>query len=71
MRGLAEGRDLEREYVAGRLHRAMEDRQAARVMYKRAITLAKNEGWSNTDIARACGVSEAAIRRYWKRISGD
>jgi DNA-directed RNA polymerase specialized sigma24 family protein len=61
----------DRDTVATKLHDAMEHRKAARVMYQRAVTLAKNEGWANTDIARACGVSEAAIRRYWKRISAS
>lgn len=59
----------EREEIVKRLHLAVQAREVAREQYKRAIILAKNEGWHNTEIARACGVSEAAIRRYWKRMT--
>lgn len=57
----------EREAMVERLHDAMRARKEAAREYRNAIDEAKTQGWTNTDIARAVGVSEAAIRRYWKR----
>jgi DNA-directed RNA polymerase specialized sigma24 family protein len=49
------------------LQAAMRARKVAGERYKQLITLAKAEGWSNSEIARAVGVSEAAIRLYFAR----
>jgi len=49
------------------LHEAQRARQVANLRYRQTIKQAKEEGWTNSDIARAVGVSEAAIRLYWVR----
>jgi DNA-binding NarL/FixJ family response regulator len=49
------------------LHAAVRARKVAKLRYEEAMVKARAEGWSNTQIARACGVSEAAVRLYWKR----
>lgn len=42
-------------------------RKVADLRYQQIIVKARKEGWTNTEIARAVGVSEAAIRLYWMR----
>jgi DNA-binding NarL/FixJ family response regulator len=59
-------RDLTREH----LHEANRARMAAKKLYEDALIEAREEGWSNTQIARALGISEAAVRMYWKRHPG-
>lgn len=49
------------------LHAANRARLVAKERYEAALIKARAEGWSNTQIARALGVSEAAVRLYWKR----
>lgn len=49
------------------LHAAVRARAVANLRYQEALIKAREEGWNNTQIARACGVSEAAVRLYWKR----
>lgn len=49
------------------LSNAMRARKEADQRYVELLGRAKEEGWSNTKIAGAVGVSEAAIRMYWKR----
>jgi predicted transcriptional regulator len=39
----------------------------AKERYEAALIKARAEGWNNSQIARALGVSEAAVRLYWKR----
>jgi DNA-binding NarL/FixJ family response regulator len=50
------------------LHAAMRARKVADLRYREIVIEAKEAGWSNSDIARAVGVSEAAIRNYLVRI---
>lgn len=49
------------------LHAANRARIVARERYEAALIKARAEGWNNSQIARALGVSEAAVRMYWKR----
>jgi DNA-directed RNA polymerase specialized sigma24 family protein len=49
------------------LRAAMRARRVAGARYEQVIRRAKEEGWSNSEIARAVGLSEAAIRLYWLR----
>ena len=49
------------------LHAAVRARKMAQLRYEEALIKARLEGWSNSQIARAVGVSEAAIRLYWQR----
>ena len=49
------------------LHAAMRARKVADARYDNMIRMAKEEGWSNSEIARAVGVSEAAIRLWLVR----
>ena len=58
-----ESRDETRED----LHAAVRARKVANARYEQALIKARVEGWNNTQIARALGVSEAAVRLYWKR----
>jgi DNA-directed RNA polymerase specialized sigma24 family protein len=51
------------------LRAAMRARKVANLRYEQLIIKARHEGWSNTEIARAVGVSEAAIRLYFLRHS--
>ena len=46
---------------------AMRARKVAHARYMEMLRQARDEGWTNSQIARAVGVSEAAIRLYWKR----
>jgi DNA-directed RNA polymerase specialized sigma24 family protein len=57
----------ETELTRDDLREAMRARKVADERYRQLICLAKERGWSNTEIARAVGLSEAAIRLYWKR----
>jgi DNA-binding NarL/FixJ family response regulator len=56
-----------RDSIREDLHAAVRARKVAKLRYEEAMVRARAEGWSNTQIARACGVSEAAIRLYWQR----
>lgn len=56
-----------RDEVRENLHAAVRARKVANIRYQRALVQARAEGWNNSQIARACGVSEAAIRLYWQR----
>ena len=56
-----------RDEVRENLHAAVRARKVANLKYQRALVQARAEGWNNSQIARACGVSEAAIRLYWQR----
>ena len=58
-----ESRDETRED----LHAAVRARKVANLKYQQALIKAREEGWNNCQIARALGVSEAAVRLYWKR----
>jgi DNA-binding NarL/FixJ family response regulator len=58
-----ESRDETRED----LHAANRARKVARERYEQALVKAREEGWNNSQIARALGISEAAVRLYWKR----
>jgi DNA-binding NarL/FixJ family response regulator len=49
------------------LHSANRARLVAKQRYEAALIKARAEGWNNSQIARALGVSEAAVRLYWKR----
>jgi DNA-binding NarL/FixJ family response regulator len=49
------------------LHAAMRARKVSNLRYEQMIRRAREEGWSNSEIARAVGLSEAAIRLYWLR----
>jgi len=49
------------------LHAANRARLVAKERYEAALMKARGEGWNNSQIARALGVSEAAVRLYWKR----
>lgn len=49
------------------LRAAMRARKVADLRYRAMLYQAREEGWSNTQIARAVGLSEAAIRLYYRR----
>lgn len=49
------------------LHSANRAREVAKQRYEQALMKAREEGWNNSQIARALGISEAAVRLYWKR----
>lgn len=49
------------------LHAAARARKVAMMRYEEAMMKARDEGWNNTQIARALGITEAAVRLYWKR----
>lgn len=53
--------------VREELQAAGNARQEAIQRYKDAIVAAKSRGLSNVEIARVLGVSEGAIRMFWKR----
>lgn len=53
------------------LTRAAERRQSAVEDYRTAIRLAREAGWTNSEIARTVGVSEAAIRAFWRRSTAE
>lgn len=56
-----------RDETRADLHAAVRARKVARERYEAALIKARAEGWNNSQIARALGVSEAAVRLYWKR----
>ena len=56
-----------REETREDLHAANRARLVAKERYEAALIKARAEGWNNSQIARALGVSEAAVRLYWKR----
>jgi len=49
------------------LEAAVLARSESEARYRKAIMMAREEGWTNEEIARVCGVTEAAIRMYRKR----
>jgi len=49
------------------LEAAVLARSESEARYRMTIELAREEGWTNAEIARVCGVTEAAIRLYRKR----
>ena len=49
------------------LHAAAMARKVATLRYEEALIKARVEGWNNSQIARALGITEAAVRLYWKR----
>jgi DNA-binding NarL/FixJ family response regulator len=50
------------EITDAELHAAMRARKVAGERYLQLVLQAKEQGWSNSRIARAVGLSEAAIR---------
>lgn len=64
---LLERNEESRDETREDLHAAVRARQVAKLRYEEAIVKARAEGWNNTQIAAALGVSEAAVRLYWKR----
>lgn len=56
-----------RDEMRADLHAAVRARVVARERYQAALIKARAEGWNNSQIARALGISEAAVRLYWKR----
>lgn len=56
-----------REAIRTMLHDATAMRKLAKQRYTDALVAARDQGWNNSQIARAVGVSEAAIRLYWRR----
>lgn len=55
------------EITKDELRAAMRARKVANARYAQIIEAARKEGWTNVEIARAVGVTEAAIRMYWLR----
>lgn len=51
------------------LHAAMRARKVADLRYRDALIEAKQQGYSNSEIARTVGLSEAAIRFYLARVA--
>jgi DNA-directed RNA polymerase specialized sigma24 family protein len=49
------------------LEAAVLARRESEARYRMMIETAREEGWTNEEIARVCGVTEAAIRMYRKR----
>lgn len=49
------------------LTEALLARQEAEMRYRRMIEVAREHGWTNAEIAKVCGVTEAAIRLYHQR----
>jgi DNA-directed RNA polymerase specialized sigma24 family protein len=58
---------MEMELTKEDLREAMRARQVANLRYRAVLRRARDEGWTNSEIARTVGVSEAAIRLYWVR----
>lgn len=58
---------VEEKLTKADLQSAMRARKVADLRYEKVIRRAKEEGWSNSEIARAVGLSEAAIRLFWRR----
>ena len=57
--------------VKEQLTDAVQARREAEVRYRRMIMVAREKGWTNEEIARVCGVTEAAIRMYRRRHNLD
>ena len=57
--------------VKEQLTEAVRARKEAEMRYRRMITVAREKGWTNEEIARVCGVTEAAIRMYRRRHQHD
>ena len=57
--------------VKEQLTDAVQARREADVRYRRMIMVAREKGWTNEEIARVCGVTEAAIRMYRRRHNLD
>jgi len=55
------------EVLRGALQQAAWNKRKAIREYRAAIDAAHDQGWQHTQIARAVGVSEAAIRNYLRR----
>jgi len=55
------------QIIANQLERAKNARQIAALEYEEAIIAAVEMEWPNVRIAKAVGVSEAAIRQYRRR----
>lgn len=53
------------------LEAAVQQRKEAETRYRRMIVVAREHGWTNAEIARVCGVTEAAIRLYHRRHQVD
>jgi len=65
---MASGPDnISEEMVRTTLQRAAWDKRKAIREYKAAVEMAHQQGWQHTEIARVCGVTEAAIRNYLRR----
>ena len=64
---MLERNEESRDETRDDLHAAMKARKMAELRYQQALIKARAEGWNNSQIARAVGVSEAAVRLYWKR----
>ncbi len=62
-----ERNEASRDETREDLHAANRARLVAKERYEAALMKARAEGWNNSQIARALGVSEAAVRLYWKR----
>lgn len=64
---MLERNEESRDETRADLHAAVRARKVAKMRYEEAMIKARAEGWNNTQIAAALGVSEAAVRLYWKR----
>jgi DNA-directed RNA polymerase specialized sigma24 family protein len=53
--------------IKEQLTEAVQARKEAEARYRRLIMVAREKGWTNEEIARVCGVTEAAIRMYRRR----
>lgn len=53
--------------IKEQLSEAVLARKEAEIRYRRLIMVAREQGWTNAEIARVCGVTEAAIRLYRQR----
>jgi len=58
---------LPEETVRTTLQTAAWEKRRAIKNYRSAVEMAHEQGWAHTDIARACGVTEAAVRNYLRR----
>jgi len=57
----------EREEIVDALHQSVVEMKIARGNQIRAMVAAKDYGMTNSEISRALGVTEAAVRMYFKR----
>lgn len=58
---------MEQTLTTDDLVAAMRARKVASLRWEQTIHQAKSEGWSNSRIARAVGLSEAAVRFFLAR----